>query len=101
LSVLDAFGLPQYSYQPCNFPNEVIVHVHEDDESDSVELVEIENTSKKHKIIFKYNWKTIFPWTSLIKYYNGNEGIKCSWCVTFKRDTHFQNREAPLFSLVV
>lgn len=39
LSIIDAFGLPQYSNQPCNLQNEVDVPLHKDDESNSVELV--------------------------------------------------------------
>ena len=43
LSIVESFGLTQHSNQPCNIKNEVGAHLHEYDESNSVELVEIEN----------------------------------------------------------
>ena len=89
LSIVDAFGISQRSNQPCNFPNEVDTHPHEDEESDSVEIVEGEQPSKKQKRTFKSKWKTRFPWAYVVKDCNGNERIKCSWCVKFKRDTPF------------
>ena len=89
LSIVDAFGISQRCNQPCNFPNEVDTHPHEDEESDSVEIVEGEQPSKKRKITFKSKWKTRFPWAYVVKDCNGNERIKCSWCVKFKRDTPF------------
>ena len=89
LSIVDAFGISQRCNQPCNFPNEVDTHPHEDEESDSVEIVEGEQPSKKRKRTFKSKWKTRFPWAYVVKDCNGNERIKCSWCVKFKRDTPF------------
>jgi len=89
LSSVDAFGLLQNSNQPCHFQNEVDTHPPEENESDSVELVEGEQPSKKHKRTFKSKSKTRFPWVYVVKDCNGDERIKCSWCVKFKRDTPF------------
>lgn len=68
LSIVESFGLTQHSNQPCNIQNEVDAHLHEYDESNSVELVEIENPSKKHKIILKSKWNTRFPWAYVLKH---------------------------------
>ena len=95
------FGITQHCNQPCNFQNEVDTHQHEDEESDSVEIVEGEETTKKRKRTFKSKWKTRFPWAYVVKDCNGNERIKCSWCVKFKRDAPFAIEEVPLFKLVV
>ena len=89
LSIVDAFGMSQRCNQPCNFPNEVDTHPHEDEESDSVEIVEGEQPSKKRKRTFKSKWKTRFPRAYVVKDCNGNERIKCSRCVKFKRETPF------------
>ena len=83
------FGITQRCNQPCNFRNEVDTHQHEDEESDSVEIVEGKEPSKKRKRTFKSKWKTRFSWAYVVKDCNGNERIKCSWCVKFKRDTTF------------
>lgn len=99
LSIVDAFGLPQRSNQPCHFQNEVDTHPPKENESDSVELVEGEQSSKKRKRTFKSKWKTRFPWAYVVKDCNGNEIIKCSWCVKFKRDTPFAKEGSTTFQV--
>jgi len=54
LSIVESFDLTQHSNQPFNIQNEFDSHLHEYDESNSVELVERENPSKKPKIMFKF-----------------------------------------------
>jgi hypothetical protein len=41
------------------------------------------------KIKFKYKWKLINKCEYPIIGSNGEEGIKCSWCVKFKEDTPY------------
>jgi hypothetical protein len=65
LSIIDAFGIR--SNQPCHFRNEVDAHPPKDNESNSVELVEGEQPSKKLNITFKSKWKTRFPWAYVVK----------------------------------
>ena len=82
-SLTDAFGISQCSNQLHISKNEVYDHVDEDHESDSVELLEEELTSKRYKRTFNSKCKMRFPWAYAVKYCNGVERIKCSWCVKF------------------
>ena len=88
-SLANAFGISQCSNQLHISENEVYDHVDEDHESDSAKLLEEEPTSKRYKRTFKSKWKMRFPWAYAVKYCNGVERIKCSWCVKFKRETPF------------
>ena len=67
-SIVESFGITQHSNQSCNIQNEADAHLHEYDESNNVELVEIENPSKKYKRIFKSKWNTRLPWAYVLKH---------------------------------
>ena len=58
LPIVVALGLLRHSNKPCNHKNEVVAHLNEDDQSNSVELVERENPSNRHNCIFKNKSKT-------------------------------------------
>ena len=94
------FGITQRCNQPCNFQNEVHIHQHEDEESDSVEIVEGEELSKKHKKTFKSKWKTRFPWAYVVKDCDGNERINHG-VLNLRETLHLLRREVQLFKLVV
>ena len=89
LSLAHAFGIPQHSNQPCHFENGVYDNPLEGHESDSAELLEEEQPSKRPKIAFKSKWKTRFPWAYAINDCNDVQRMKCLWCVKFKRETPF------------
>ena len=51
------------------------------------------------KRTFKYGWKLIHKWAYPIIGSNGEECIKCSWCVKFKGDTPYAREGSSTIQL--